>query len=57
MFEAYFWWVLGTLAAYGEYSPLIDSLREDLTAVISEADRTDLKNEAMYWLDVFNGEF
>jgi len=57
MFEAYFWWVLGTFAAYGEYSPLIDSLREDLTAVISEADRTDLKNEAMYWLDVFNGEF
>jgi len=56
LFEAYFWWVLGTLAAYGEYSPPIDSLREALTAVIAEADRTDLENEAMHWLGVFNGE-
>ena len=53
--EAYFWWALGTLNAYGEYSPLIESLREDLIPIIPAAQRADLDRQAFNWLGIFEG--
>ena len=48
--RAYFWFVLGTLAADGEYSPLVESLRAELTPLFSDLHRSTLEAQALHWL-------